>query len=148
MGCAMKNKGFTLIELMVVVLVVGILAAIAYPSYQKSIQKSRRADARAAIADIQLAQEKRRGNCIFYAQTIGAADVCDAVNMGANNIVAGSATSNEGFYNMSILAATGNAYTIQADPQGVQAADTDCDPITFAVSAANPNGLKGPAGCW
>lgn len=145
-GSTMKNKGFTLLELMIVVAIVGILAAVAYPSYLKSVQKSRRADGRAGIADIQLAQDKLRGNCAFYAQNIGAADVCGA-NGGATTVT-GSSTSPEGDYNITITGATGVAYTISADPVNAQAGDTSCDPITFAVSAANPNGLKGPAGCW
>jgi prepilin-type N-terminal cleavage/methylation domain-containing protein len=45
------QKGFTLIELMIAVVVIAILAAIAYPSYQDSVRKSRRADAKSALME-------------------------------------------------------------------------------------------------
>lgn len=137
-----------MIELLIVVAIMAILAVVAYPSYQDSVRETRRADAIAAALTIQVAQEKFRGNCPFYAQTLGASNSCGA-NAGASTVAAPTASS-EGYYALSIQAssATGNAYTVVADPQGVQAPDTDCDPMTIAFSAANPNGLKSPASCW
>ena len=61
------RRGFTLIELMIVVAVIGILAAIAYPSYQDYIRKARRIDAQSVMLDIQLLQEKYRVNNPSYA---------------------------------------------------------------------------------
>ncbi|MGV8900584.1 MAG: type IV pilin protein [Burkholderiaceae bacterium] len=52
------QKGFTLIELMIVVAVIGILAAVAYPSYQDSIIKTKRAEGRAALMAVMQQQER------------------------------------------------------------------------------------------
>ncbi len=143
-----RSSGFTLIELLITLAIAGILSMVAYPAYQSSVQKTRRADAIAAVLSIQVAQEQFRGNCPFYAQTIAGANFCGAT--AALSTVQGATTSNEGFYAVSITAAsaTGNAYQIAADPQGLQATDTACDPMTITYSAANPNGLKAPAACW
>ena len=47
-----KNRGFTIIEILVVVAIVAILAAVAFPSYQNHLRKARRADAQSALMDI------------------------------------------------------------------------------------------------
>lgn len=141
----MDNKGFTLIELLMAIAVIGILAAIAIPSYQIQMQKSRRTDAMAALSQLQREMEKFRGSCTLYPNTIGNADDC------AGRTIKFSGTSNEGYYNLSIAAATANSYTIEADPTGVQVDDTGCDPMRITVNNTNPKGLKGNAGggdCW
>jgi type IV pilus assembly protein PilE len=53
-----RTRGFTLIELMIVVAVIGLLAAVAYPSYADSVRKGKRAQGRAALADLMLQQER------------------------------------------------------------------------------------------
>jgi len=149
----MKNKkltdqqGFTLIELLIGVAIMGILVMIAYPSYQDSIRSSRRADGIAAALAVQVAQERFRGSCRFYASNIGASDICGA--SAAASTVAGPSASNEGFYQLSIEGtASGNAYTILISPTGSQTEDTECSPMRLAFSNVNPTGLKSPADCW
>lgn len=138
----MNHKGFTLIELLMVIAIIGILSAFAVPGYQSYVQKSRRADAMAALSGLQIAMEKFRGSCTLYPNTLGNADDC------AGRTIDYSATSNDGYYNISISAATANSYTIEADPAGVQASDTDCDPMSIAVDNGHPRGQKASADCW
>ena len=143
-----NSRGFTLIELLIALAIAGLLAMVAYPSYQNSVMRTRRADGIAAALAVQVAQEKFRANCPYYAQTLGSTNTCGA-NAGASTVQAAS-TSPEGYYTITIAAssASGNSYTISADPTGIQADDTTCDPMTITFNAANPNGLKAPAACW
>jgi type IV pilus assembly protein PilE len=132
-------RGFTLIELMIVVTVVAILAAIALPAYQSQIRKSRRSDAVAAIAAVQAAQERFRANNPTYTT-----DLTTALPTGLGL----SATSPAGRYTISVTVATGVNYTIQAaaTASGGQTADTGCTTLTTTVTAGNA--VNTPAACW
>ncbi|WP_295801755.1 type IV pilin protein [uncultured Microbulbifer sp.] len=138
----MRSKGFTLIEMLITVAILAILAAIAVPSYQQFILKSRRSDGMSALLKLQLEQEKFRANCRFYAEKLGTADSCGAD--AANSALNFSDTSEDGYYTIAVTAASGNGYTITADPVGRQAVDTDCDPLKYEY----PAGIKSPADCW
>lgn len=142
------DSGFSLIELLITLVIIGLISMVAYPSYQSSVLRTRRADGIAAALAVQVAQEKFRSSCPYYAQSLGTANTCGAD--APSSTVQASSTSPEGYYTISIVAssATGNAYTINAAPTGIQADDTDCAPMRIAFSTSNPNGLKTPADCW
>lgn len=105
-----RHAGYTLIELVIVVAVIGILAGIAYPAYKESGMKDRRADAKAGLMALQLAQEKYQAKCTRYADGIGSAMSCIADNF----TLIGSTTSPDGHYAMSVVSADGMSYTLQA----------------------------------
>jgi prepilin-type N-terminal cleavage/methylation domain-containing protein len=65
-----RTDGFTLIELMIVVVIIGILAGIAYPSYQKYTTQTRRSDAQIALTQAAALQEKFYSDCSHFAQVL------------------------------------------------------------------------------
>jgi type IV pilus assembly protein PilE len=129
------KTGFTLIELMIVVAVVGILAAIAYPSYMDSVRKSRRSDAINDLSAIALAQEKWRANHTTYGTL---ADVWGGVT-----------TTSGGYYTLAIPTNTGTAFTITATAVSgtSQASDTGCTVFTINESGPLTNTAT-LAACW
>jgi type IV pilus assembly protein PilE len=144
-----KNRGFTLIEVMIVVVVVAILAAVALPSYQSSVRKARRVDAHGLLQAAQLAQEKYRLNNTTYALTANFTDPAFArvcVNVG------GECRSQEQNYVLTATAATGTDFTLTATARGAQAQDTTCATITVtqAVTGTPASTVIQylPPACW
>lgn len=120
--------GFTLIELMVTVAIVGILASIAYPTYQDSVLKSRRADAQGAL--------------LVYANTM---ERYFTVN---NTYVSAPTNSGTAYYDITAMGTT-SMYTLSAAPKGAQLSDK-CGILTLTHT-----GVKGFTGggvtvadCW
>ena len=124
-----NTHGFTLIELMITVAIVGILASIAYPSYQDSVMKSRRADATGALLGFANAMERRftETNSYCNAGGVDGADTCgDGTNdTGSPSIYATTSPVDGGtpYYNLTINAVSPSTYTLRATPTGAQAGD-------------------------
>ena len=99
------QKGVTLIELMIVVVCVGILAAIAIPAYDDYIHRSRRSDAFTALETVRAAQEMYRAERGFYAGAITSLPGCSST-MAGENYTAGITRTDNTHYT-ALAAATG-----------------------------------------
>lgn len=143
--CRFKRPaGFTLIELMIVVAIIGILASIAYPAYQEYVTRAKRADGKAGLLNLQLAQEKYRANCPQYADGIHATTFT-CVAGGAHNLV-GSTDSPDGKYTLTITAGSATSYTITATPTFT---DAKCNVLGINQAGTQTvTGTDSVANCW
>lgn len=132
---ARQLGGFTLIELMIVVAIVGILAAVAYPSYSEQVRKSRRADAMAEISKAQQAQERWRSNNTTYSSDVSSS--ATGLKLITGTTAATSYNLTSGYYTVSISGASATGYTLTATAIGAQASDAKCTALTATMSGGN-----------
>lgn len=127
----MRNKGFTLIEMMIVVAIVALLASFVLPNYQRFIREARRADAQSELERMRLAQERFRANNTTYGSiTDIPAQPSDYYNFAISNAAASTYT---------IAANAKNGKSQAKDAEGGQA----CKNLTIDQS-----GAKTPTACW
>jgi type IV pilus assembly protein PilE len=162
-----KARGFTLIELMVVVIVIAILAAIAIPSYLNQTRKSRRNAAESAMQQIALLEERYRADCSTFCDASTTPTGCSACSWAA---LGGNPSGTYYNYAVSIASTTtaGPTYTITATGLSTQLKDkaegTSCTNLYYAfgtnaavdsacsLSGSNATGAgkitKCPTVCW
>jgi len=127
-------RGFTLIEVIVVVVMLGILAAIAIPNYSEYVRRGHRSAAQAYLVDLASRQVQ------FYLDRRAFAD-----NVAALNVAAPAEIANR--YNVAIALVTGPpaGFTITATPTGSQTGDR-CGNLTIDQTGAR--GAGATTGCW
>lgn len=123
-------RGFTLIEMMIVVVLVAILAGVALPSLLEAIRKNRRSEAISAINAVQQAQERWRSSNASYAS-----DLTSAAPAGLGI----PATTSSGYYTLSLGSVTATGYTITATANSgtTQANDGDCAQLRVRADGGN-----------
>lgn len=131
-----RNKGFTLIELMVVVAVLGILAAVAFPSYQQYVLRSNRAEGQALLSNVAARQER------YFSQNNTYATTPAQLNLA-------SANSDNNVYQLGINRTSATEYILTAQPINAQTKDTGCGNLTLnQAGARGVSGSKAVNECW
>ena len=140
-----RQRGITLIELMIVLAVVAILGGLALPSYIQYLQRSNRSDAYTALLNCAAEQERW-----FTANNTYLTDAAAAANGRCGIPSGGIRVSPEQYYQISVdasggtcTAGVGTCFIATATAIGSQADDVDCPSLTI-----DDNGLQLPADCW
>ena len=128
----MKQLGFTLIELIIVLVIIAILTMISVPSYQVWVLKSHRSDAMSTLAQDQTSIER------CYAQTFSYSAAC-------NSLPPFPHTSPQGYYTISLTNQTATTYTLTATTTGAQTRDTTCTTMSINQSGAKTGTSTS---CW
>lgn len=146
MNMKYKMHGFTLIEMMIAVAIIGILFAVAYPSYRSSVMKTQRTDARSELQIYAQMLLRCRSTNTTYDTATGVCPIKDTLATGT--------VSRGGFYTISVSDLAASTYTLKAVPVSgrSQARDNDCKEFTLDQSgrkaAKNNSNQVTTSTCW
>lgn len=141
------QRGFTLIELMIVVAVVGVLSLVAWPSYQNQIRKGARAEAKTALLKTASALERyyTDHNCYPSAGATCDSATTSALAFTALGVPAFSGDNTTTSKYDLVVTVTAQAFTITATPR---AADPECGNLTYTNTTAKGSSIGTVATCW
>ncbi len=131
-----KMRGVTLLELMIVVVIIGIMTAIAYPNYRQYVARAKRTEARAALLKIAANQER------FYLQNNTYTP--DMTQLGFP--VGAAFITNSNSYSISVTAADANNFTAVATYQNTDDEANRC--LTFQLDGRGIRTSAPLADCW
>lgn len=124
-----RQRGFTLIEMMVTVAVAGVLGSIAYPSFDSQLQRSRRSEALTALMTIQLTQSRWQANTGSY---------------GTLAEIGAPSRTPAGHYDLAVGDLSAASYQVTAVARGAQARDAACRELRLRVTGLVVEHASGP----
>ncbi len=134
------QAGFTLIELMVVLVITGVLMAVAVPSYQAHMRRGYRAEAMAALLELQHFMERHYS---VYGRYLTSAEVPPVLPARLQQVPQNAPAR----YVLSAKQTTATSYTLQAEPVGALAGDK-CGVLSLTHTGVKGSALPSPSDCW
>lgn len=143
-----RTRGFTLIELMIVIVVVAVLVGVALPTYQQQVIKTKRAIAKGELMEVLSRQEQYFVNNRQYAVSLASLGLSNpyAIDVDGDQVLT---TADDRIYTISLVDPTATTFTVQAVPQLSQTKDSLCGTLTISSTGVqSASGTATVEDCW